>query len=387
MTISVWWGMQALEYFKEHLDDYLVDLETLVRMETPSGDLSCLSTAADWLQERFGQLGPAGRTGTPRGPLLHLEVPGSRTRVLMIAHYDTVYPVGSWSTPWRVEDGKVFGPGVHDMKGGLLSILWTLTYLQQAGLPRPTVEILLTPDEETGSQVSREPVEAACKNTDAALVFEAPMPKSGNLKVARKGTGWYVLQAHGKPAHQGVEPGKGVNAVVELAKQIPRVLELEDLQAGTTLGPNVVRGGSVSNVVADYAEVIIDLRVWSMDEARRVEAALRALEPELEGSSLSVEGSMNRPPMKPTEASMRLFELAKSAAVEAGLTVKPDRVGGGSDGNFTAALGVPTLDGLGPNGQDSHQKTEQIMIREIPLRLALVTGLLQRLAVPHPLAE
>ncbi len=363
--------MDTLEYFKAHLSAYLEELEALVRLETPSRDLARLARAADWLEARFAPLGRLERLETPAGPVLRLERAGGGRRVLLLAHYDTVHPVGAWPELWRVEGDRAYGPGVYDMKGGLLFVLWTLRYLEETGAPHPTLEVLLTPDEEIGSPESRPVIEAAARRADAVLVLEAPTG-TGGLKVARKGVGIYTLRVRGKAAHQGVEPEKGVNAVVELAHQLTRVMALQDLEKGTTIGPNVVRGGTASNVVAEYAEAVIDVRAWTGEEAERVDRAIRALNPVLPGARLEVTGGINRPPMQGSRA---LFERARAVGARLGLVLEAGRVGGGSDGNFTAALGVPTLDGLGPFGADAHQRTEHIVVPQVPVRNALLAEL------------
>jgi len=369
--------VNALEYAQTHLLEFLADLETFIRLEAPSQDLSRLQEVAAWIAEKFAPFGHLSREETAAGPMLTLKRPGFGPKVLLLGHFDTVHPVGAFG--WKLEGDWAFGPGVYDMKGNIVQLLWVLRGAEELGIRLPSLEVLFTPDEEVGSPASRAAIEAAGRRNDWVLVLEAPMG-NGDLKVARKGVGQYRLTAHGKAAHQGVEPEKGVNAIVELAHQIAKVVALQDGEKGTTLGPNVMRGGTVSNVVPDEAYVLIDLRVWQMSEAERVDGALRALEPHLPGARLSLEGGLNRPPMEPTEASMGLFERARRVGERVGLKLGAGRVGGGSDGNFTAALGVPTLDGLGLFGADAHQKTERVAVSQIPQRVALLAGLLEDLA-------
>lgn len=371
--------MKPIEYLQPQLPAILKDLEAIVRLEAPSHDLAGLARVADWIAQQFGPLGALKREETPNGPLLWVGIPGSGKKVLVLCHFDTVHPVGAFAVPWRVEGDRAYGPGVYDMKGNIVQLLWALRTSRALGLGLPALELLFTPDEEVGSQASRAAIEAAARHNDLVLVLEAPMG-NGDLKVARKGVGQYRLTAHGKPAHQGVEPEKGVNTIVELAHQVLKVVALQDWEKGTTLGPNVIQGGTTSNVVAAKAWVDIDLRVWSMAEAERVEKALRALEPMLPEATLSVEGGLNRPPMEPTPASLELFEMARRIGAEVGLQLGAGRVGGGSDGNFTAALGVPTLDGLGLFGEAAHQLSENIYIPQIPARIALLCGILHELS-------
>jgi len=368
----------TLEYFENHLDAYLADLRDLVEIETPTYHLPGIKKAALWLQTQFAGLGELRRFDTEAGAVLRLFRRGSGPRVLLLAHYDTVHPVGSWKRLWREDRGRIYGPGIYDMKAGLLFILWALRYLTFSGAEHPNLEALLTPDEEVGSVTSRIFIEDAARGADYALVLEPPT-STGDLKVRRKGVGWYKLRVRGKAAHQGVEPEKGVNAIVEAAHQVLRVVEAQDLEKGTTLGPNVARGGTAGNVVADYAEVLVDLRAWTLAEAARVDHFMQALEPVLPGARIEIEGGLNRPPMEPTPESMALFELARGVARELGFDPKPGKVGGGSDGNFTANLGVPTLDGLGALGANAHQHSEHIVAAELPRRMALLAELLTRL--------
>ena len=371
--------MKPIEHLESCLPAILQDLEAIVTLEAPSRDLSGLAKVADWIATQFGPWGSLEREETPNGPLLRVRIAGSGKKVLVLCHFDTVHPVGAFAVPWRIEGERAYGPGVYDMKGNIVQLLWALRTNQALGLSLPALELLFTPDEEVGSPASRAAIEAGALRNDLVLVLEAPTG-SGDLKVARKGVGLYRLTAHGKPAHQGVEPEKGINAIVELAHQIPRVVALQDGEKGTTLGPNVIQGGTTSNVVAATAWVEIDLRVWTLSEAERVERALKALQPVLPGATLSLEGGLNRPPMEPSPASLELFELARRIGAELGLELGPGRVGGGSDGNFTAALGVPTLDGLGLFGEAAHQLSENVYIPQIPARIALLSGLLHELA-------
>ncbi|RIH89669.1 Carboxypeptidase G2 [Calidithermus roseus] len=366
-----------LAYFESHLPSILADLEAIVCLESPSHDLPGLEAVAAWLNARFGRFGELTREDTKNGPILSLKFGHGGPRVLVLCHYDTVHPRGAFA--WKVEGERAYGPGVYDMKGNIVQLLWAMRANDEMGLGLPRLELLFTPDEEVGSLASREAIEAAARRNELVLVLEAPMG-NGDLKVARKGTGMYTLTAHGKPAHQGVEPEKGVNAVVELAHQILKIVALQEWEKGTTLGPNKLRGGTAVNVVAAEASVTVDFRVWTMAEYERLEVAFKALEPVLPGARLSLSGGLNRPPMEPSPASMELFERARRIGASLGLELGAGRVGGGSDGNFTAALGVPTLDGLGLFGADAHQLTEHVVIPEIPRRIALLSGLLADLA-------
>lgn len=352
---------------------YLADLEALVRIETPSGHLPGLEAAAEWLEDAFAAVGEVGRQDTPVGPVVDVLAAGTGPRVLVLAHYDTVHPVGSWPELWREASGRIHGPGTNDMKGGLLFALHALKLLD-AGR-RPEVRVLLTPDEEVRSEASRPHIEEAARYVDAVLVPEAPT-NEGDPKVARKGAGRYRLTVQGRAAHQGVEPEKGINAVVEAAYQVLALESIEDREAGTRLGANVIHGGTVVNVVADRVEVDIDARAWTRAEEDRVDRALRVLGPVLEGARLELVGGFERPPMEPLPGSMVLFERVQRLGRALGLELSDGRVGGASDGNFTAAMGVATLDGVGPVGFADHTREEHILRAEVPRRLALFAALL-----------
>ncbi|MGD9253467.1 MAG: M20 family metallopeptidase [Holophagae bacterium] len=372
--------MTALDFFNHNLAVYLEELKTLTAFESPTGDLESLGAAADYLEELFTPMGELDRSTIPdHGPLLHLRRAGRGARVALLAHYDTVWPVGSWSQTWREEDGRVFGPGVYDMKGGLLFILWALRYLDANRLPAPPIEVLLTPDEEVGAPGSRPSIEEVARRSDAVLVLE-PSNLEGHLKLARKGSGEYVVTIHGQAAHQGVEPEAGVNAVVEASHQVVRMLELENAEIGTTVGPNVFNGGTASNMVPDRAEVRVDVRAWTADETQRLDRALRGLEPHLDGTQVHVFGGWNRPPMEPSAESLDLFEGVRNLGANLGLDLQWLRWGGSSDANVAAAVGVPTIDGLGPIGEGSHQFSESILVDELPRRMALFAELLHSLS-------
>jgi glutamate carboxypeptidase len=261
------------------------------------------------------------------------------------------------------------------MKAGTVQALWALRALRSTGQELAcSVDLLLTPDEEIGSDAGRPFIEGLARDARAVLVLESPY-MNGDLKIARKGVGDYRIDVFGKAAHQGLEPDRGRNAIVSAAHLISQMMSLADPVKGTTIGPNVIHGGTVSNVVADHVVVDVDLRVWIVPEADRVDAALRAIAP-LEGTRYEFTGGLNRPPMEPSDGSMKLFDRAKALAKEIGFDVGAARVGGGSDGNFTSHL-APTLDGFGALGAHAHQKDlEHIHIPSLAPRTALLAGML-----------
>jgi glutamate carboxypeptidase len=278
-----------------------------------------------------------------------------------------------------VSHGGAHAPGIYDMKGGLLFILWMLRYLDDSQYASPEIEVLLNPDEEIGSMGSRSYIEEAARRADFVLVLE-PCTLDGHLKVARKGSGEYVVTIRGRSSHQGAEPELGINAVVEASHQVLRLLELEDSAAGTTVGPNVISGGTVSNSVPDLAEIRVDVRAWQQSETERLDRELRRLKPVVEGTSIHVLGRWNRPPMEASPIATQLFERAKTIGDDLGLDLSPIRWGGSSDANLASAVGAPTIDGFGPSGEGAHQTDECIVIEDVPRRLALLSELVMSLA-------
>jgi glutamate carboxypeptidase len=374
--------MDALGYFTANLPDYLEELRELVAIDTRTGDAVGGDRAVDFLEARFAGLGAVEREPLQGfGPLLRIQRPGTGARVLLLAHYDTVWDAGSWSEPWLERNGRAYGPGVYDMKSGLLFTLWLLRWLHRSGREHPALEVLVTPDEEVGSPASRARILSAAADADFVLVLEPATPQ-GHLKVARKGSGEFTVEITGRPAHQGVAPGEGVNAIVEASHQVLRMLELENPESGTTVGPNVIAGGSASNTVADSARILVDVRAWSEAERQRLDGGLRALAPVLAGSRIEVRGRWNRPPMEPSAAAIELFERAQSIGSALGLSLDRAAWGGSSDANLTAAAGAPTVDGFGPVGDDAHKRSEHVVIAELPRRMALLAELVTSLAVP-----
>jgi len=374
--------VNTIDHFRHRLPDYLTELRELVALETPSEDCARIETASAWLAERLAPFGEiSSRDLNGYGPLLRFRRPGTTHKVMLVGHIDTVWAVGSWPELWREENGRIFGPGVYDMKGGLLFMVELLRWLDATGAEHPTLDILINPDEEIGSVGSVRHIRESARENDLVLVLE-PSTSAGIIKLARKGSGEYRLAIHGRSAHQGVEPELGVNAVVEAAHQIMRLLELQDLEAGSTVGPNVLRSGTASNVVPDHAELRIDVRAWTADEQRRLDEGFAALTPVLEGSTFELTGGWNRPPMEMCAQSMAVFERAKSIGAGLDLDLQWARWGGSSDANLTAAAGIPTVDGLGPVGEGSHQHTESIEVEALPARMALFAELVASLTTP-----
>jgi glutamate carboxypeptidase len=298
----------------------------------------------------------------------------------MLGHFDTVWPVGQVERmPIRREHGRLHGPGVYDMKAGIgIATLATRAVLGRRRLDGSRLVMLWTTDEETGSQSSRALIETQAKKSDAVLVFE-PALADGGLKTSRKGCGQYEITAHGISAHAGVDPRKGVSAIREIARQILALETLQDLDRGISVNVGTVLGGSRPNVVAEEARATIDVRVPTKKDADRFNRAMHALAPQIPGARLTVTGGFERPPMERNAGVAQLFAIARSVADELEMTLTEGSTGGGSDGNFTAALGVPTLDGLGAVGDGAHALHEHVMMEALAPKAALVAGIIERL--------
>lgn len=353
------------------LDTLLSDLQLLVDVESPSLEVEALTESAahlaDLMEARTGRR-PTIVDG-PVGPHVHWSG-GGDPKVLILGHHDTVFPLGTVAErPFAVVDGRATGPGVFDMKAGIVQALHAVAALDDAG----GVEMLFTADEEVGSGSSRALLEeraAACGNV---LVLE-PSADGGAVKTGRKGTGVFEVVVSGRASHAGLEPEKGVNSLIEASHQVLRIAEFGDATAGTTVTPTVAHAGTADNVVPAETRIKVDCRVMNADEKERVEALMAALSPVDPEASITVVGSIGRPPM-PETASATLFPLAEAAMPGVGGVT----VGGGSDGNFTAALGIPTLDGLGAVGGGAHADHEHVMVETMPGRVDLIEGILRRL--------
>lgn len=373
------------DYLRPRSGEMLGAVESLVVHESPSRDKPALDALAGRLAGRFGAIGlDVERLPNPTGGdhlRMRLGDPAdARSPALVLCHYDTVWKVGTLAKmPFRVEGGRAYGPGVYDMKSSLVLVEYALRALRSLATrpPRPVVA-LFTSDEEIGSPTSRALIEGQARASAYVLVMEPPLP-GGGLKTARKGVGHFTLEIEGRAAHAGVEPENGVSAIVELAHQVLALERIADPASGTTVNVGLVSGGTTPNVVPAAAVAIIDARATTLDEARRFEDALLALRPALKGSRLRVRGAFSRPPMERTPQSIDLYDRARAIGQTLGLDLTEGSTGGGSDGNFTAALGLPTLDGLGMPGAGAHAEDEHILIDALPERAALLAALLMGL--------
>lgn len=357
----------------------LEDLRTLVEHETPSDDATRVSALARWVCHRLER--PeirAERVSFPgRGDGVRASVGGSRDAggTLLVGHLDTVWPAGTLAErPFRIDDGRVSGPGSFDMKAGIAVALAVFDDL--AAIPNPPrVSLFLAPDEEVGSAASREALIAFARRHARVLVLEPS--QAGAAKIARKGTISIEAEFRGRPAHAGLEPEIGASALLELSRFVLFLETVSDVSAGTTLTPTMASAGTASNVVPEAARLTIDGRVWSEAEKGRVLREVAAYVPADPRVSVRVSSRFDRPPMEETEASRALFARMRAAAAELGVDLRAERVGGASDGNLTASAGVPTLDGLGPAGGGAHAREEWVEAADLSRRAALLTRFLR----------
>lgn len=364
------------------LPGLLADIEELVRSESPSEDPAAVADCARVVAGLGTRLTGAAPEwlGGAGAPALRWRF-GSGDRVLLLGHFDTVWPVGSLvSHPFEVVGGELTGPGCFDMKAGVAQLFHALAVLEDLD----GVSVLLTGDEEIGSPASRTLIEAEARRTRAVLVLEAS--EGGALKTARKGVSGYELHITGRAAHALLEPHRGINTTTELAHQVLALSTLADPATGTTVTPTVASSGTTRNTVPDTARLLVDVRVETAAEQDRVDRAVQDLSPVLAGASLKLSGGPDRPPLQ-TSASAELFALARSHYAELGFgTLRGVAVGGGSDGNLTAGAGTPTLDGLGAVGGGAHADDEHVLVAELPRRAALVASLVASLVRKPPVA-
>jgi glutamate carboxypeptidase len=369
-------------------------IEVLVRLESPSEDKAAVDRCGDELERRLTQIGAfVERLGQPaRGDHLRAQW-GQRKRekwkgerekgkgkdgpILVLGHFDTVWPVGSLERmPLREVNGRLHGPGIFDMKAGIAIAMLALRAIDALALAEQVQVVMMwTTDEEIGSATSRAAIEEEARRSRAVLVLEPSLP-GGAVKTSRKGVGEFEVVAHGVSAHAGLDPGKGASAIHELARQILALEALQDLTRGITINVGTISGGSRANVVAERAAALVDVRVETMADGARLESAIRALKATHPAVRLEITGGVNRPPLERSAGVIRLYQQAAAVASALGRTLSEGAAGGGSDGNFTAALGVPTLDGLGPQGDGAHALYEHVLVEDLSRRAAFLAGLI-----------
>lgn len=384
----------VLQWARKNQPALIRFIRDLVECESPSDAPEAVSRCAELLADSLAEIAD-GRTlpnkGAGRTYVCQFRLRGKATqgRILALGHSDTVWPLGTLRTmKFRQKDGRLWGPGVLDMKAGLAIFTFAMRALRELNIPvAHEVQLLVNPDEETGSKVSRAATESLATGCRAVLVLEPGTGLSGKAKTARKGIGGYRVAVQGVAAHSGVDFEKGASAVLELARQIGRIAEFTDLKRGITVNPGVISGGTRSNVIAGFAETDIDIRVPRARDAAAMDKKFHALKPFDKRCTLQVSGGMNRPPMVRTVEVARLFRLAQQIASGIGVELEESSTGGGSDGNFTAALGVPTLDGIGAVGEGAHAAHESVLVNRLADRVALLAHLVSQMDAPNQMDE
>ncbi len=371
-----------LRAIRQRLPRMKATLRRIVETESPSLEKAAADKLGEILAAEFTRLGARARFHRAKafGNHLQFDFPARAGEpVLLLGHFDTVWPLGTLrSMPWRESRGRLWGPGVLDMKAGIVQTLFALEVLaaMHGKLPH-AVRVLLVSDEEVGSESSRALTESLARDSAAVLVLEPSAGLNGAIKTARKGVGAYSVKVTGRAAHSGLDFEKGHSAILELSRQILAIEKFTDLARGLTVNPGLIRGGTRTNVIAASAEVEVDARVQRMADAVRLDRRFRALKPFDRSCRLEIGGGINRPPLERTRKVVGLFQHAQRLASELGLHLQEASVGGGSDGNFTAALGVPTLDGLGAVGEGAHADNESVLISQLAPRTALLARLIE----------
>lgn len=373
-----------LKRLQAHPAEMVALLREFVELESPSFNKAPVDHCGQRIAQAFERIG--GRVIVHRqakfGDHLQIEFGGQTGQpVMLLGHFDTVWDVGTLAKmPWTISGGRAHGPGSFDMKGGIVLMVHALAALKEESggvLPRP-VRVWLVTDEEIGSESSRATTEKFAKECAAVLVCEPAHHPGAALKTARKGVGDYTIKVSGVSAHAGLAPEKGHSAILELARQIQVISKFNDQKRGFTVNPGVVRGGTRTNVIAADAEVEVDVRIARLKDAGLADQRFHGLRPFDKKCKLTVTGGVNRPPMERSAAVAALFALAQKEAKAIGFKLRETSTGGGSDGNFTAALGVPTLDGMGAVGDGAHAVHEHVRVAELPRRAALLAAMIQR---------
>lgn len=378
--------MRAL--IESRYDQFLRDLETLVNIDSGSGDASGLMAVADFFRQRFDRLGWLTRLQPfDGGSVPCLEIGNRRSLeekgpfdFLLLGHMDTVFPKGTAARrPFSIREGRAFGPGVCDMKAGLVTALCVAEVLEQTGLSaKLSIGIAFNSDEEVGSKASQKWLEGLAIKSRSVFVLE-PCRPAGQRVLERKGVGFFEVICRGRSAHAGVEPERGVNAIMELAHQVIKVAGFERPEAGTTVNVTMVAGGTAKNVIPDHAQSTFDVRFSKMEEMRRIQTAFRELSASgrIEDVRVQVREDINRPPMAPTETTIKLWETISAIGDGLGMAMHLTSTGGGSDGNFTAALGIPTIDGMGPRGGRVHSEEEYLCLDSIVPNITLLVEIMR----------
>jgi glutamate carboxypeptidase len=372
--------VELIRYFQERQDDLVGMIGRIVCMESPSDNKAAVDRLVKYLAGEFERLGACVRVhpASGFGNHLQLEFGTGRKQVLVLGHTDTVWPLGTLERfPFKVTRKIARGPGIFDMKASLATFFYAMKAIRDLKMRPPRqIVALFDSDEEVGSHSSRKLIQLLAKKSDHVFVLEPSITPHGGLKTSRKGVGVFRLRVHGAAAHAGVAHEAGVNAIEELSRQVLMLQAMTDIRKGTTINVGVISGGTRSNVVPAHAEVEIDVRIKTAREGERITRKILGLKAVNRKARLEISGGINRPPLERTPQIAALFERAKAIGQEFGLDLYEGSTGGGSDGNFTAALGIPTLDGLGVLGDGAHAVGEYIELGSLPQRTALLTRLL-----------
>jgi glutamate carboxypeptidase len=380
--------MDALLRWAHEQQNALISfVRELVECESPSDDPAAVTRFTDLFAARISDIARVRQIKADGfGPHLMCEfalpgLPRKEGQILALGHADTVWPIGTLTQmPWREQDGRLWGPGVFDMKGGLALFVFAMRGLRALDIPvRRHVILQINSDEEVGSDSSRWLIEKNARDSDAVLVIEPAAGLDGKLKTGRKGVGDYKILVKGKASHSGLDFTAGASAILELSRQIVKVANFTNLDRGITVNPGVIAGGTRTNVVAEEAHADVDMRIAKLRDADTLERKFRALKPVDKRCTIQVTGGLNRPPLERSAGVVKLFRHAKKLARELGVDLGETTVGGGSDGNFTGALGIPTLDGLGAIGEGAHAVNESILVNRLADRTALLGKLVSTL--------
>jgi glutamate carboxypeptidase len=370
---------KILGYLKESQEQMVSLLGEFTNIDSPSTSKQHLDRFSEALARVWRDAGAEVEVIEEAQNGNHLRVAwGSGDgQILALGHYDTVWDAGETvRRPFRLENGRAYGPGAYDMKGGIVETIFAVKALSALGIaPRSRLVVLHNSDEEIGSPSSRPVIEEEARKSKAVFVLE-PSAQGGTLKTWRKGVGMFEVSIKGRAAHAGADYEKGASAIQEAAHQILYLHGLTDLKEGTTVNVGIIRAGTRSNVVADQADLKVDLRVKTMEAANWVVPKILGLKASDPRTTIAVKGGLNRPPMERNQKNLGLFQIAKAVGLEMGIELAESGTGGGSDGNFTSALGIPTLDGLGPVGDDAHAPGEYLLVASLPERAAVLAGLL-----------
>lgn len=368
-------GPSTVKYFAKNLPLMILDLKELVECESTSGKVEQLNACAkiiyEIIRKRTGLKPEIIKLNDGTEAISFSVGPNTGRAILLLCHYDTVFPEGTLKRrPFRVSGDRIEGPGVFDMKAGLVQGVWAIKFLLEHVHANQRILFLITPDEETGSLQSRKLIEEAGKNATLGIVLEPS--ENGKLKTGRKGVGTYEITVLGKAAHAGLHPEDGISAILEILHIVEKLSELQDLSRGTTINVGMISGGTATNVVPDRATISVDVRITGLDEAKRIDESIHSMKPQNHEAKITITGGINRLPMVKNERTLAVLEEVKKIGAGLDITIEDISVGGGSDGNIIAQYGIPVLDGMGAVGSGAHSDSEFVIASSVPKRTALL---------------